>query len=235
MRICGGRRVRFPPATRRNERVLHRRPSESRWPRAMRWRPARAQRSVGQGCAQAGLLSLEMIWSGVPTLSMDRRKATSPAAFSRVVGGPRGVGEPVHARDLFMRRTGRSHGHPPVVIPAGAGRAGKAEAVIPRWTIVRSRTVSYYLRSRRTTPKAGRRRRWREGTGQGEHGQQNTPRTQCRARRAQVSLVACAEWQQGQGSAVHRAPAPRRRRPPAGGLLGVEPEGRAGGGRGDVA
>ena len=30
-----------------NEGVLHRRSSESRWPRAMRWRPARAQRSVG--------------------------------------------------------------------------------------------------------------------------------------------------------------------------------------------
>src|SRR6516225_4041214 len=29
-----------------NERVLHRRSSESRWPRVMRWRPARAQRSV---------------------------------------------------------------------------------------------------------------------------------------------------------------------------------------------
>ena len=32
-----------------NERVLHRRLSESRWPRVMRWRPARAQRSVHRG------------------------------------------------------------------------------------------------------------------------------------------------------------------------------------------
>jgi RNA-directed DNA polymerase len=37
-----------------NERFLHRRASDPRWPRAMRWRPARAQRSVGQGCTQAG-------------------------------------------------------------------------------------------------------------------------------------------------------------------------------------
>ena len=37
-----------------NERVLHRSASDTRWPRAMRWRPARAQRSVGQGCTQAG-------------------------------------------------------------------------------------------------------------------------------------------------------------------------------------
>lgn len=61
---------------------------------------------------------------------MDQRKATSVAAFSRVVIEPRGVGEPVHARDLFMLRTGRSHGYPSVVME-GAGRAGKAEAVIP--------------------------------------------------------------------------------------------------------
>jgi hypothetical protein len=36
--------------------------------------------------------------------------------YSRAVCGPRGVGEPVHARYLFMLRTGRSHGHPPVVM-----------------------------------------------------------------------------------------------------------------------
>jgi hypothetical protein len=48
--------------------------------------------------------------------AVDQRKATPVAAFSRAVIGPRGVGEPVHARDLFMLRTGRSHGHPPVVM-----------------------------------------------------------------------------------------------------------------------
>jgi hypothetical protein len=41
-----------------------------------------------------------------------RRKATLVAALSRAVIGPRGVGEPVHARDLFMPRTGRSRGRP---------------------------------------------------------------------------------------------------------------------------
>ena len=39
---------------------------------------------------------------------------------------------------------------------------------------------------------------------------------------------------EGQGRAVHRAPAPRRRRPPAGGVLGASAQGRAGGGRCDV-
>jgi hypothetical protein len=36
----------------------------------------------------------------------------------------------VHVRDLFMLRTGRSHGHP-LGDGKWAGRAGKAEAVIP--------------------------------------------------------------------------------------------------------
>ena len=44
------------------------------------------------------------------------RKATPLAAFWRAVGGPRGVGDPAHARDLFMSRTGRSCDHPPVVM-----------------------------------------------------------------------------------------------------------------------
>ena len=42
---------------------------------------------------------------GVPTRVM-RRKATSPAALSRVAGGPRAVGEPVHACDLSCREPG---------------------------------------------------------------------------------------------------------------------------------
>jgi hypothetical protein len=62
--------------------------------------------------------------------AVDQRKATSVAAFSRAVIGPRGVGEPVHVRDLFMLRTGRSHGHPPVVMEGRVVR-GTPMAVIP--------------------------------------------------------------------------------------------------------
>ena len=58
------------------------------------------------------------------------RKATSLAAFWRAVSGPRGVEEPAHARDLFMLRTGRSHGHPPVVMEGRVVR-GTPTAVIP--------------------------------------------------------------------------------------------------------
>jgi hypothetical protein len=42
--------------------------------------------------------------------------------FSRAVSGPRGVEEPVHACDLFMLRTGRSHDHPPVVMEGRVAR-----------------------------------------------------------------------------------------------------------------
>ena len=62
--------------------------------------------------------------------AVDQRKAIPVAAFSRAVIGSRGVEEPVHARDLLMLRTGRSHGHPPVVME-GAGRAGNADGGNP--------------------------------------------------------------------------------------------------------
>src|SRR6266496_3702467 len=71
--------------------------------------------------------------------------------------------------------------------------------------------------------------------GQGERGQRTTPRTQSRPERAKRAGSRAPSRKAGQEGAVHRAPAPCRRRPPAGGLLGVEPEGRDWGGRGDVA
>jgi hypothetical protein len=50
-----------------------------------------------------------------------------------------------------------------------------------------------------------------------------------------VRLVACTQGAVGQGGTVHRAAAPRRRRPARCRLSGVEPAGGHGGGRGDVA
>ena len=55
------------------------------------------------------------------------RKATSPSAPSRSGGGPRAVGEPVHAWNLQAREPGD-----PMAARAGdrrAGRSGNAEAV----------------------------------------------------------------------------------------------------------
>jgi hypothetical protein len=63
---------------------------------------------------------------GVPTLSKER-KATLSAALSRVVGGPRAVGEPGHVRNLHAREPG----DPMLARPVDhwAGRSGNAEAV----------------------------------------------------------------------------------------------------------
>jgi len=97
-----------------NERVLHRRSSESRWPRVMRWRPVRAQRSVDRGARRPVIEPRNWACPGCRR-ARKRRKATPLAALSRAVGGPRGVEEPVHACELSMLRTGRSHDHPPVV------------------------------------------------------------------------------------------------------------------------
>jgi hypothetical protein len=98
-----------------NGRVLHRRSSESRWPRPCVGDPRGRSEALDTGCAQAGYAASK--W-GIPGCRRvhDTRKATSVAAFSRAVSGPRGVGEPEHVRDLFMLRTGRSRDHPPVVM-----------------------------------------------------------------------------------------------------------------------
>src|SRR5450755_1812883 len=94
----------------RNERVLHRRSSKSRWPRVMRWRPARAQRSVDRG-ARGPAIEPRDACPGCRR-GQKRRKATPPVALSRVAGGSRGVEEPEHVRDLCMLRTGGSRGRP---------------------------------------------------------------------------------------------------------------------------
>src|SRR5687768_5937050 len=51
--------------------------------------------------------------------SRDKRKATPPAALSRAADGPRGVEEPVHARNLHAREPGG----PTIRPPTGDGRA----------------------------------------------------------------------------------------------------------------
>ena len=67
--------------------------------------------------------------SGVPAPS-GRRKATSPAALTRAVSGPRAVGEPGHVRNLHAREPGEPV--PARSLDQRAGRSGNAEAVILR-------------------------------------------------------------------------------------------------------
>lgn len=70
---------------------------------ALACREGAAKRS--QGHVQAGLLSREIREFGVPTL-WELWKATSLAALSRAVDGPRAVEEPVHVRNLHAREPG---------------------------------------------------------------------------------------------------------------------------------
>jgi hypothetical protein len=63
-----------------DERALQRRSSQSRWPRVMRWRPARAQRSVDRGRAGGAIEPRNDIDSRVPT-SSPWRKARLLAAL----------------------------------------------------------------------------------------------------------------------------------------------------------
>ena len=98
-----------------NGRVLHRRPSESRWPRVMRWRPARAQRSVPRGARRPVIEPRNGSDIGVPTRSKTSEGNTVGGVFASRQRTPRGL-RARHVCDLSMLRTGRSHGHPPVVM-----------------------------------------------------------------------------------------------------------------------
>jgi hypothetical protein len=110
----------------RDENARHRRSSDPRWPRVMRWRPARAQRSVDR--VRAGQL-----WSREITVSgcrrrLTRRKATLSAALARAARrAPRGL-RTCACTESSCARTGRSHCSP-VRLITGAGRSGNAEAV----------------------------------------------------------------------------------------------------------
>lgn len=96
----------------------------------MRWRSVRAQRSVGVGVrAGRAIEPRNRLRWGADVLGISGRQHRWQR-YSRAVCGPRGVGEPVHVRDLFMLRTGRSHGHPPVVMEGRVVR-GTLLAVIP--------------------------------------------------------------------------------------------------------
>ena len=93
-----------------NERVLRRRSSSPRWPRPCVGDPRGRSEALDRGARRPAIEPRNRACSGCRR-GQKTRKATPLAAFSRAVSGPRGVGEPVHACDLFMLRTGRSVCH----------------------------------------------------------------------------------------------------------------------------
>ena len=112
-----------------NERVLHRRPSGSRWPRVMRWRPARAQRSVHRGARRPAIEPRNGSYLGVPTRSKTSEGNTAGGVFASRQRTPRGLRARACVRALHAEN--REISRSSACRDGGAGRAGKAKAVIP--------------------------------------------------------------------------------------------------------
>ena len=70
---------------------------------------------------QAGLLSPEIAWIETPTLSFQAEGFTGWRRFRESLAGSRGVGEPGHVRDLFMRENREIRSLPVVLVDASSG------------------------------------------------------------------------------------------------------------------
>jgi len=153
--------------------------------------------------------------------------------YARAARGPCAVEEPVHVWSLRAREPGDLMAA--CLGDGRAGRSGKAEAVRLRCTVMRSGQAGSTCEPAEQGRSAGGGGGGGKRSGQGERGQRDMPRTQSRCERAKRAGSCAPSRKAGQEGAVHRAPAPRRSRPSAGGLLGAEPEGRDRGGRDHVA
>ena len=97
------------------------RSSDPRWPRAMRWRPVRAQRSVGQGYVQARLLSREIKEFGVPT-PLDRSEGNIAGGVIRESSGDPARSKNQGMCGIFMRENREIPRSP---VPLIMGRAAQ--------------------------------------------------------------------------------------------------------------
>jgi hypothetical protein len=91
------------------------------------WVLVRASAKRWEGHVQAGLLSREIIGSGCRH-GCSAWKATSLATLSRVVRGPRAVGEPGHVRNLHAREPGG-----PMSCPSGLITGRAAQGTLRRY------------------------------------------------------------------------------------------------------
>jgi len=106
------------------------RSSDPRWPRAMRWRSVRAQRSVGQGYVQARLLSREIKEFRVPT-SLAGAEGNITGGAMREPSGDPARSENQGMCGIFMREN-REIPRSPVQLITGRAAQGTPEAVILR-------------------------------------------------------------------------------------------------------
>ena len=187
---------------------------------ALATREGAAKRWI-RGARRPAMQPRNGVFRGADAL-MTRGRQYRRSAFSRAVIGPRGVGEPEHARDLFMLRTGRSRGRPcQSMMPRPGWFAGWQ---IDWWRDARGTLRRYALDGRarevgqaRSTCEAAEQRRASgrgggggKGPAQGERGQQNATRTQSRARRVKCAGPRAPDRGGARFDAITRARSPVR-------------------------
>ena len=158
----------------------------------LRWCPVRAQRSVGVGVARPVMQPRNRQYRGADVLWFSGRqhrwrRFREPSAD--LAGSKnRACARSLHAENRDIPRS-------PACRDGRAGRAGR----LSRNPVMDDREKSdgpVVPRSCRTTPKAGRRRRWREADRpRGTRPAKRVPDTVPGTARP-VGLVVCAEWQQ---------------------------------------
>jgi hypothetical protein len=112
-----------------NERVLHRRPSESRWPRPCVGDPRGRSEALDRGARRPAIEPRHGSYLGVPTRSKTSEGNTAGGVIASRQRAPRGLRTRACVRALHAEN--REISRSPACRDGGAGRAGKAEAVIP--------------------------------------------------------------------------------------------------------
>ena len=112
-----------------NERVLHRRPSESRWPRPCVGDPRGRSEALDRGARRPAIEPRHGSCLGVPTRSKTSEGNTAGGVFASGQRAPRGLRTRACARALHAEN--REISRSPACGDGRAGRAGKAKAVIP--------------------------------------------------------------------------------------------------------
>jgi hypothetical protein len=180
-----------------NERVLHRRSSQSRWPRVMRWRPVRAQRSVDRGARRPAIEPRNGLVRGADALGNDGRQHRW-RRFREPSADPAGSENPACVRSLHAENR-EIPGSPASVDDAPPGWfAGwqiggwrDARGTLRRyalderpWEVGQAHSTCEGAEQRRDSGRGGA---GGKGPARGKCGQQNASRTQSRARRAKCA------------------------------------------------
>jgi len=130
---------------------------------------------------QAGRMSREITFSGVPTLSTQAEGNTARSAIASYWQAPRGR-RPLACTEPPCTRTGRPHTRPSGRSPAGPPRERRGGSLgRTGWGVGQARSTCEGAEQTQGTGSGGA---GGKGPERGERDQRSTSRTQCRARRA---------------------------------------------------